>query len=241
MNETLEIDLREIGRLLLKRAWLIVLCAVLLGALALGYTANFVTPMYTATTTLYVNNNTEEELESSKVNSTDLAVALRLVNSYVDIVRREVVMKAVIDKLQMNVTPAQLRSMVSASVQGETEIFSVTVTTPNPQMSADVANAIADVAPGIISGIISGSRATVIDYAQVPTGRSSPNYSTSAMLGALVGAVLAVLAVILADRMDVRLKNEQDLEKLSGAPVLGVIPDFTEDKKAVKKVRRSKK
>lgn len=240
MNETVEIDLREIGRLLLKRAWLIVLCAVLLGGLALGYTVNFVTPMYQATTVLYVNNNTEYEDSGNKVNSTDLAVALRLVNSYVDIVRREVVMSAVIDKLQMNISPAALRGMVSAQVQGETEIFSVTVTSANPQMSADVANAIADVAPGIISGIISGSQAKVIDYARVPSGRSSPNYSTSAMLGAMVGAALAVLFIILADRMDVRLKNEDDLEKLSGVPVLGVIPDFAEDRKPAKKVRSKK-
>lgn len=240
MNETVEIDLREIGMLLLKRAWLIVLCAVLLGGMALGYTVNFVTPMYQATTTLYVNNNTEYENSSNKVNSTDLAVALRLVNSYVDIVRREVVMSAVIDKLQMNISPAALRGMVSAQVQGETEIFSVTVTSPNPQMSADVANAIADVAPGIISGIISGSQAKVIDYARVPSGRSSPNYSTSAMLGALIGAAVAILFIILADRMDVRLKNEEDLEKLCGVPVLGVIPDFADDKKPAKKERSKK-
>lgn len=240
MKETVEIDLREIGRLLLKRAWLIVLCAVLIGGLALGYTMNFVTPMYQATTTLYVNNNSEYESSSTKVNSTDLAVALRLVNSYVDIVRREVVMSAVIDKLHMNISPAALRSMVSAEVQGETEIFSVTVTSPNPQMSADVANAIADVAPGIISGIISGSQAKVIDYARVPSGKASPNYSTSAMLGALIGAAFACLFIILADRMDVRLKSEEDLEALIGAPVLGVIPDFADAKKPAKKVRSKK-
>lgn len=240
MNDTVEIDLREIGRLLLKRAWAIVLCAILIGGLMLGYTMNFVTPMYQATTTLYVNNSSEFEGSGDKVSSTDLAVALKLVYSYVDIIRRDTVMSAVIDKLQMNITPAQLRSMVSAQVQGETEIFSVTVTSPNPQMSADIANAIAEIAPGIVSGIISGSQAKVIDYASVPSGRSSPNYFTSAILGVLAGTVLAIVLIILADRMDVRLKNEDELEKLSGVPVLGVIPDFAEYQKPVKKVRSKK-
>ena len=240
MNDTVEIDLREIGGLLLKRAWMIVLCAVLIGGLALAYTVNFVTPMYKATTTLYVNNSSEYENNGNKVNSTDLAVALRLVNSYVDIVRREVVMSAVIEKLQMNISPAALRSMVSAQVQDETEIFSVTVVTPNPQMSADVANAIAEVAPGIISGIISGSQAKVIDYARVPTGKASPNYATSALLGAFVGALLAAVAVVLADHMDMRLKSEEDLEKITGVPVLGIIPDFAEEKKPAKKERAAR-
>lgn len=239
MNETVEIDLREIGSLLWKRAWLIILCAVLIGGMALAYTVNFVTPMYTATTTLYVNN-TGYDSDNNKVDSTDLAVALRLVNSYVDIVQREVVMNAVIEKLQMNISPTALQSMVSAQVQGETEIFSVTVTTPNPQMSADVANAIGELAPGIISGIISGSQAKVIDYARVPSRRSSPNYLTSALLGAVAGALLAVVAIILSDRMDMRLKTEEELEKITEVPVLGVIPDFAEESKATRKARGKK-
>ena len=79
MTEKLEIDLREIGKGLLKRAWLIVLCAVVLGAAFLFYTIGFVTPMYQASVTLYVNNN--YEAQSDALSSGDLAVALRLVNS----------------------------------------------------------------------------------------------------------------------------------------------------------------
>ena len=236
MHETVEIDLRELLGALVKKAWLIILCAALLGTAMLAYTANFVKPTYKATATFYVNNSSEEETE--KVNSTDLAVALRLVNSYVDIIKRDVVLSEVVDKLQMNITPARLRSMVSAQVVGETEIFTMTVTSSDPELSATIANTIADVAPDIISGIISGSRATVIDYAQVPTNRSSPNYVTSAMLGALIGAVLAAVVIFIQTRLDVHVKNEDMLAQLCGAPVLGVIPDFADAAGKAQKVRR---
>lgn len=240
MHETVEIDLRELAGALLKKAWLIILCAVVLGAAMLAYTVNFVAPTYSATASFYVNNNSETEELDSKVNSTDLAVALRLVNSYVDIVRREVVMSAVIERLQMNISPAALSSMVSAQVVGETEIFTVTVTTANPELSATVANTIAEVAPGIISKIISGSKASVIDYARVPTGRSSPSYTKSAILGALIGALLAAVFIFIQNRLDVHIKTEEMLAQICGAPVLGVIPDFTDALDKSRKVRAKK-
>lgn len=239
MNETVEIDLREIFAAFVKKAWLIFLCAAILGAAMLFYTANFVSPTYKATTTLYVNNKSNEE--SNTVSSTDLAVALRLVNSYVDIIKREVVTSKVVEKLQMNISPAQLSSMISAQVVGETEIFTVTVTTSNPELSAMIANTIADEAPDIISGIISGSRATVIDYARVPSGRASPNYATSALLGVAIGAILAMVCIFIQTRLDVHVKNEEMLAAICGAPVMGVIPDFADATGEPRKVRRKRK
>ena len=133
MTEKMEIDLREIGRGLLKRAWIIVLSAVVLGAVFLFYTIGFVTPMYQASVTLYVNNN--YEAQSDALTSGDLAVALRLVNSYVEIIQHDVVLDEVAKALpELKLTSGSLSGMVSASVVGETEIFRVVVTTANPHM-----------------------------------------------------------------------------------------------------------
>ena len=241
MNETIEIDLREIGKTLLRRAWLIVLCAVIAGAAFFFYTVNFVTPMYQAKLSFYVSNKTADSTGNG-VASNDLAVALRLVNSYIELLEDDVVLDQVAEKLGGQVTSRQLRSMISASVVGDTEIFTVTVTSPNPQMSADIANALAMVAPTTIEQITAGGTATPIGTAKVPTGKSSPNYTTSAMLGAVVGAALAVVAILVAMHFDVHIKNEETLEKICNAPVLGFIPDFAEvsknASKAAKKVRR---
>ena len=241
MNETIEIDLREIGKTLLKRAWLIILCAVIAGTAFFIYTVNFVTPMYTAELKFYVSNITTDSTGGG-VASNDLAVALRLANSYIELLEDDLVLDQVSEKLGGQVTPRQLRSMISASVVGDTEIFAVTVTSPNPQMSADIANALGLVAPGTIQSVTAGGTATPIGTAKVPTGRSSPSYVTNALLGAIVGAVLAVAAILVYMHFDVHVKNEETLEKICNAPVLGFIPDFAEvtknASKAAKKVRR---
>lgn len=238
MGETVELDLRELFKVLWKRAWIIVLCAVVLAASVCVYTVNFVTPKYEASVTIYVNNNSSRD--NTYISSSDLAVALRLVATYVNIIQSDTVLEKVIAETGLKISAGQLRSMISAEAVEETEMFKVTVTTSNPRMSADLANAIASVAPEEIAGIIEGSSAKIIDYARVPTNRSSPNYVTNTVLGGMIGAVLAVVVIVLANMLDVRVKHEDDLAKICTVPVLGMIPDLTNDKanKANKKARR---
>lgn len=238
MGEIVEIDLRELFKVLWKRAWIVALCAIVLAASVCVYTVNFVTPQYQASVTIYVNNNTGRD--NSYISSSDLAVALRLVSTYVNIIQSNTVLEKVIAETGLKLSVGQVRGMISAEVVGETEMFKVTVTTANPRMSADLADAIASIAPGEIAAIIEGSSAKIIDYARVPTTRSSPNYVTNTVLGGVIGAVLAVVVIVLSTMLDTRVKHEEDLRKICTAPVLGVIPELTVEKtnKGNKKVRR---
>lgn len=238
MEETLEIDLREIFKVLLKRIWIILLCAVIVGGAVFAYTFKFVTPMYTASVTLYVNNSTGD---SGTVSSSGLAVALQLVNTYVNIIQSDTVLNKVIEETGLLLTAKNIRSMLTAEVVDETEMFRVQITSSNAVMSADIANAIANIAPAEIAKIIEGSSAKVIDYAQVPISQSSPNYATNTILGGLAGGLLAAVFFVLRVLMDVRVKSEDDLTRICAIPVLGAIPDFTVTAKAAEKAEKAEK
>jgi capsular polysaccharide biosynthesis protein len=237
MNETVEFDLRDLVTTIVKRIWIVVLCAVIVGASVLAYTVNFVTPQYEAGVTIYVNNNSGRG-EGAYISSSDLAVALRLVATYVNIIESNSVLEKVIEEAGLTLTAAQVRGMISAKPVDETEMFKVTVTTPHPQLSADLANAIATVAPGEIAAIIEGSSAKIIDYARVPTSSSSPNYYTNTVLGAFCGAVLAIFVILMQNVLNVRVKNEDDLQKICDIPVLGLIPDMSNSMKGNRKKAR---
>lgn len=237
MDEAIEFDLKELFGILIKKAWIIILCAILVGTAVLVYTANFVQPLYSAEVTLYVNNNSSQN--SAAISSSDLAVALRLVATYVNIVESDMVLEKVIEETGFMLTSAQIRSMLSAEPVGETEMFVVRITSPDPQMSADLVNSIAEVAPARISAVIEGSSAKVIDYARVPKSRSSPSYTTNTIVGALVGAVGSIVVILLQARLDNRVKKEEDLMRICNIPILGRIPDLDDaQEQANKKARR---
>lgn len=237
MSQNFEIDMKVILKVLLKRVWIILLCAAVTGTASLIYTMNFVAPRYQASVTMYVNNNSSKD--NNYVSSNDLAVALRLVTTYVNIIKSDRVLDRVIDETGLMLTASQVRSMISAEPEGETEMFRVTVTSPNPQMSADIANTIAKLAPAEIAEIIEGSSAKIIDEARVPRNRSYPSYTISAVVGAVVGGILAAFVFVLMYVLDVRIKTEEDLKNICDVPVLGVIPNLSNDaKNAGKKGRK---
>ncbi len=237
MAETIEIDLKELAKNLWKRAWIIVLCVAVLAASTFVYTKTFVKPLYTAGVTIYVNNNSNRN-NTNALSSGDLAVALRLVDTYVNIIKSDSVLSEVLEKTGTKMTTDQVRKVLSAEAVEETEMFRVSITTPNPRMSADIANTIADVAPEKIAGIIEGSSAKVIDYAKVPTVRSSPSYTKNTIIGGLVGAVLAVAGIAVHMVLDMRIKREEDLTKICNIPILGKIPEMNESKSKYGKAGR---
>lgn len=237
MTETIEIDIKEFAKVLWKRVWIILLCIILLAAATFAYTKVFVTPLYTASVTIYVNNNSEMG-NSGALSSADLSVALRLVNTYMNIIKSDSVLGEIIDKTGVKMTTEQLRKALNTEAVEETEMFQVSVITANAQMSADIANTIADVAPGRITEIIEGSSAKVIDYAKVPAVQSSPNYTKNTVIGGLAGAVLAVAGIAAHMMLDMHIKREEDLEKICDIPILGKIPEMIESKSKYGKAGR---
>ena len=231
MHEEMEmgVNLREFGALLIKRIWVVALCIILMGTATLIYTKTAVTPMYEAGFYAYVNNKSYKDTDA--VSSQDLAVAIRLSESYAHMIVTDLVLERVKEELDIDASTAQLRKLIKAEAVEESEMFTVTVTTSNPQLSVDVANAIAKVAPEEIPTIVEGSSAKIIEYPKMPTKPSSPNVAQNTIIGLLLGAVIGLGIVFLEMILDTRIKSEDDLVRISKMPVLGVIPDMTVDRK----------
>ena len=224
MDGTREIDLRRLGVALLKKAWLIVLCAVIAATAVFVYINNFIAPQYRANISIYVNNTNRGQ--NGGISSSDLATSQRLVATYIDVLKSDLVLDQVAQQLKLNIPAATLRQMLKAESPEGTEVLTVYVSNPDRFLAAKIANAIADVAPDAIAQIVVGSSAKIIDRAKVPTIPYSPNNTNNAILGALIGTAVAVACICLGVMLDVRIKDEEDLARICSAPVLGNIPDF---------------
>lgn len=222
-----ELNLQEMLFIYLNQWWVIVVCAIAFTAMAMAYTHLFITPKYRASVTVYVNNSASSSTVEY-VASSDLAVSQRLVKTYVNIIKSDTVLQKVSEEKNLPYTAGQLRSMITATQVETTEIFDVHVTHPDPKMAAEIANAIADVAPGEIAGFVEGSSTKIIDYAKIPSSPYSPNYTKNAALGLLIGVLLAVAYLTARYLLDVRIMDAEDLEHMFDYPVLGQVPDITQ-------------
>jgi len=228
MNERrdgLEIDLQKLLLAYLRKWWLIVGVALVAGVVTLVVTMNFITPMYKADVTVYVNNVRGDQ-QVEYISSSNLATAQRLVNTYINIIESDTVLEKVAEASGLDITADDIRKIMSAEQLDETEVFVVTIKHPDPVQAAQIANALAEVAPAEIANIVEGSSTKIIDYAKVPAEPSSPSEFKNTVLGVLVGGVVAALYVTLRFLLDVRIKDEEDLNVLFELPVLAQIPAF---------------
>ena len=120
----------------------------------------------------------------------------------------------------------QLTKMVQAEAVNSTEVFSIDVTSPDPQEAELIANAIADILPDRIADIVEGSSVKIVDYAIVPAEIASPSYTRNTALGMLVGLVIIAAIICLREIFDEKLHSEDDITQRYQLPILAVIPDL---------------
>ena len=225
MNENrnnVEFDLRRILTALWSRAWIILLVGVLLGCMAFGYAWMFITPTYSASVQMYVNNNYESD---SSFSSSQLTAAQSLADTYMVIMRSRNVLNDVAEEVGLSYSYGQLREMITAAAVNGTEVFQVTVTGTNYIHCAQIANAVAEVLPDKIAAVVEGSSVRVVDWAVENPMPVGPNRSMYAMVGFVAGAGISALLLVVLDLMDTTINSEEYLAHVyPNRPLLAVIP-----------------
>lgn len=221
----ISINMQELLLAYLKKWWVIFICLIIGAAAAFGFTHQFVTPMYQASISIYVNNNKSIH-KKENLSSADLAAAKQLVNTYMAIAKSNRVLDQIVAKMSGEYSSDQLSRMIRAEQLDDTETFCIYVLHENPEEAAKIANAVAEVAPGVISDLIQGTSARVIDTARVPQSRYSPNYGKMTLLGGVFGVLAALGVLTIHILFDTHIHDENDLQSFYPLLVLGRIPEF---------------
>lgn len=226
-NDEIEIDLQRLIGVLLSKAWLIGLVAVVCAVVTFLGTFFFITPEYQSAAMFYVNNSSVSLGDASlSISSADISASKSLVNSYIVILNTRESLNDVIDYAGVDRTYSQVKSMISAAAVNSTEIFQVVVTSTDPQEAEQIADAIAYILPKRISSIIEGTSAKVVDSAVLPSRPSSPSYTKNTMMGFLVGLVLMAAVIVIRELLDITIRTEEDIAQSCKYPVLAAVPDM---------------
>ena len=214
----IEIDLGELFLRLLDK-WYIIVAAALVGTLISGiWTFFFVTPMYEATSKLYILNS-----DDSVINLSSLQLGSQLANDYTHVFNNWHVHENVVDKLGLDYTYKDMEKMVRVNNPSNTRLLEITVSSPDPSEAQLIANTYASVAPEFIAKVMKTVEPSIFQEARLPSAPVSPSKSRSLILGFLIGAVLAVGVITVMFVMDDKVRTSDDVTKLLGLPTLGVV------------------
>ncbi len=224
-----ELDITRIIWELVHKAWIIILAGVVAASVACVYTINCITPLYTASAMLYVNNFSEDvQSQVVRVSDADIDTSQALVGTYIAFLSSDQILNGVAQELNGGYTPKDIKSMMSASSVNDTELFKITISHPNPHEAERIANVVADKSIEVISQYVEGSSMKVVDYAVAPQEKSYPSTSKNTVMGFMAGAFIAALIIVLLMLFNEKVSSDKDIEALFDEPIIGRIPDFNQ-------------
>ncbi|HML48674.1 MAG TPA: Wzz/FepE/Etk N-terminal domain-containing protein, partial [Clostridia bacterium] len=150
-----------------RSSWLIgmVACIAFIGvAFYVQTTPN----LYTASATMYVFISNPNQVNYQYTSQSDLNTAARLMQTYMVVIRSNKVMDAVAERLGPQYGSKYIASTLSIGSVAQTEVMRVSSTTPDPQLSMEICNAVAEFAPPEIIRVVNAGSVEVIDYASLP-------------------------------------------------------------------------
>ncbi|OYN92290.1 polysaccharide biosynthesis tyrosine autokinase [Parenemella sanctibonifatiensis] len=219
-------ELQQYARIF-RRYWRSAVASVLVCiAIAAGMTL-LQSPTYSAAAQVFL---TVEAGETAGELSSGATYAERQVDSYVQVTKTATVLQPVIDELGLPLTPSQLAGKLTVSAPDSTSIIKIQVNDANPEQAALLANhvsaslvrTVGQLSPAGADGTRLVS-ASVIDPAVVPGSPVAPRPALNIALGAVVGVLIGLGQAVLRSVLDTRLRNKDDVAKITPAPVLASI------------------
>ena len=218
-DDEMEIDLGEIFHLLMNKLWIIVLCFILGATLAFGGTKLLITPKYSASSMIYILTKT-----TSVTSLADIQMGTQLTADFEILATSRPVLEEVIEKLNLDYTYEELKSMIQTDNQTDTRILRFTVSNANAKEAKKIANELADVTAERVAYVMSSDKPKVVEEAVVPKYPSSPNTKKNTAMGGLAFAFVAATVIVLRYLMNDTIQTEEDIKKYLGLHMLAAIP-----------------
>lgn len=225
-----QITIKDLLRMFLSHIKLIIIITLLGGVAAFVYVSYMVTPTYTTSALILVQNGNSFESDlggttttapasGEKVNINDINSSVMLANTCSTLFTVDPTMKSIISGASVNI-----------SVIPDSYFLRITSSSSDPHTAANIANLVANTAPEVFKKYFGdGGKVDTVDVAAVPSSPSSPDKVKYILIGLLVGLVLSLVISFLLEIVDTTIKSDDDLYKQYNIPVFAEIVDLDQE------------
>lgn len=242
-SDGVEVNIMYAFGLLLRRLWLLILVALVVGASCAVITKAVEEPTYTLSMTFIVNNKSEKDLSSSGENSVsynDMSASVYMANTFVHLMTGRTMCNAIAAECKSYPKTAdQVAKMIVASRKTDSSIIDMTVTASSPEEAYELAQAVKDTYKDVVQ-VYSGGSIHLCDEPELPT---KPDKSVgtvrNAIIGALAGAVICALIIIIRDSARNTVRSQEDIQNKLQLNVIGEVSQVPSGERFYKKFAHS--
>ncbi|WP_319470163.1 Wzz/FepE/Etk N-terminal domain-containing protein [uncultured Trichococcus sp.] len=233
-----EVSLRDLTALIKQRLGMIIGFGLIGLVLAAIYTFLIVTPQYESKTQLLVNRASDE---ANGLVLNDINSNVQMINTYKDIIEGPVILGSVIEWLELPYSVEMLADQVTISANEDSQVFSLAVTSSDPDEAAEIANEIALTFQSNVVEIMNIENVQIISSAVPDLEPVSPHVVNNLLIGLGVGLLSGFGVAMLRYAMAKTIDDYQFITQTIGWPNLGTISELNkEEKTAIADMQKQK-
>jgi capsular polysaccharide biosynthesis protein len=217
----------DLGRVLLKRLWVILLVVSVVVGFAVGVSF-WQTPEYVASTKVLVG---QEQGNGQDTNlGGDVSGLQALTQTMIMYIDTRPVAEEAIRRLGLEISPDDLLNNLTIEQMETSQLILLSYKDTDPLRAEQIVNAVGQVSTERISASsvsASNIEANVIERALVPDAPVSPKPLRNGLLAAVFGLMLGIGLALLMEYLDYSWRSPEEVEQISGVPTFATIPDFS--------------
>lgn len=217
------ISIRELYFLLKRHLLLIIIAGFVGGMFTYCVCSMFVDPVYEADAKMIVNSRREQ---TGSVTNDQITSAQKLVDMYAIIIRSRSVLEPLIEELDLSMSVEGLSQMITVTSVNDTQVMQIAVRSKDPDLALEIAEQIVSICPAIIVDAVDAGSVTTIEDAHLRSEPVAPNKNLYTVIVVFLVIVVVVIVIVLYALLDNTYKSENVLRNDLDLPVLGVIPDY---------------
>lgn len=219
-----QLSVVDIINMMLTFWWLIVILAVLVGGSTYAYSKITAVPEYNSVGTLYINTQTEQKSED--VNASALNNAKVLMPTYIEILKSKPFLELVCEDLDDKYTFKEMEEFVEIEAVEDTNLINISVDTTDAHDSYLICTSIVNNAFDEIIRVFEGGSVKLINSPEESLSALPTNSYQKGLIGAVIGAVVAMLIIFLINLFDTRVKSSEELKNKYNLPILGEVSNL---------------
>lgn len=220
MDEKNTFEILKIFEVIRKRIVIIVVIPIL-AAVITGFISNYnYKPVYMATETVIVGVD-----NSNKIDPTKIEFYQEILGTCIQIAKSSAVAQNAAAKINNGTSAAALQGGFNVFPQEGTQMLVMTYTSNDQNDAVKKVQVMAQAVLEEESKLLSNVSLQILDNAKL-TGASAKPDKKNSMLAIMAGLAVSIGLAIFLELLNKTIKDEEDVSKYLGIPVVGVIPKY---------------
>jgi len=214
----------DVYRALWRHKWFIAILTAGLAA-AVWFLTSRQQPIYQASTLIRV----QQQVQAGETGETlrALEAGERLAETYAKIASTDTIAQQIYVDVNQQVPVREIAGEISAEPVRDLDLLWIRVRSPIPARAQLIANA----APSALQDFIEETatqrdQVIVVEQAGLPTKPVAPNLTLNIAIAVLLGLLFNGALALVIEAVSDRITNVDELERLTGKPILAVVPNL---------------